>query len=90
MLLSDCPLAHGRVIAEKLRQAVVDYRMTWESHAFSVGASIGLVRVDAAFTTTQAVLAAADASCYAAKHQGRNCVVVHGDVPTMEIGETTA
>ena len=91
VLLSDCPLMHGRLIAEKLRQAVVDYRLEWESHSFSVGASVGLVRVDATFTTAQAVLAAADAACYAAKHKGRNCVVVHGDdLPAMDIGETTA
>lgn len=87
VLLSECPLPHGRLIAEKLRQAVVDYRLEWEGHSFSVGASVGMVRVDAEFTTSEAVLAAADAACYAAKHKGRNCVVLHGEEPTADIGE---
>ena len=86
VLLSECPLPHGRLIAEKLRQSVVDYRLQWEGHSFSVGASVGLVRVDAGFATSQAVLAAADAACYAAKHRGRNCVVVHGEAPMQETG----
>lgn len=79
IVLSECPLDHARTIAEKIRVAVVDYRLEWEGNTFSVGASIGLVRVDAGFETAKDVLAAADSACYAAKHRGRNCVVTYGD-----------
>jgi diguanylate cyclase (GGDEF)-like protein len=79
VLLDQCPVVHAREIAEKMRQAVMDYRLDWQGQPFSVGASIGLVRVDAAFTSAKDVLAAADNACYAAKHRGRNCVVVYGD-----------
>lgn len=79
VLLHQCPTGHAREIAEKMRVAVVDYRLAWEGHEFVVGASIGMVRVDGGFTSAKEVLAAADNACYAAKHRGRNCVVVFGD-----------
>ncbi len=78
VLLSNCPLAQAENIAEKLRSAVVAYVLLWEGHTFGVGASIGLVPVDASYATAADVLRAADAACYAAKRQGRNCVAVHG------------
>ncbi|KNZ30922.1 MAG: hypothetical protein AD742_19800 [Methylibium sp. NZG] len=78
VLLAGCPLPQALVVAEKLRSAVIDYRLVWEQHSFGVGASIGLVRVDTTFTNAAEVLRAADAACYAAKGQGRNCVAVYG------------
>jgi len=79
VVLSNCPLQQGRIIAEKIRAAVIAYQLDWEGQTFNVGASIGLVLVDAAFDSAEAVLAAADNACYAAKHRGRNCVMVYGD-----------
>ncbi len=81
VLLSQCPLSHAREIAEKLRAAVNAYRLDWEGHSFGVGASIGLVAVDARYTTTADVLRAADAACYTAKQRGRNCVAVFEETP---------
>ena len=78
VLLSRCPLSQAQTIAEKLRSAVVAYRLTWEGSSYSVGASIGLVHVNASYATAADVLRAADAACYAAKQQGRNCVAIHG------------
>ena len=40
----------------------------------SVGASIGIVAIDAGFTSVMAVLRAADEACYAAKRAGRGTV----------------
>lgn len=79
VLLHQCPVDHARDIAEKMRQAVVDYRLNWEGKVFAVGASIGMVRVNAFFSDAKEVLAAADNACYAAKRRGRNCVVVFGE-----------
>ena len=77
VLLNSCPLAQAQLMAEKMRSAVVDYRLTWEGDlAFSVGASIGLLPVAGTYSGAAEVLRAADAACYAAKRQGRNCVVV--------------
>ena len=81
VLLSNCPTAQAETIAEKLRSAVVAYQLVWEGHVFGVGASIGLVPVDASYASAADVLRAADAACYAAKRQGRNCVAVHRPAP---------
>ena len=84
VLLVDCPLGQAEQIAEKMRAAVVAYHLQWEGHSFGVGASIGLVPVDANYATAADVMRAADAACYAAKKQGRNCVAVHNPAPEPE------
>ncbi|MEO8120347.1 MAG: diguanylate cyclase [Rhodoferax sp.] len=92
VLLARCPVAQALEIAEKLRSAVVAYRLLWESRSFSVGASIGLVSVNASYGSAADVLRAADAACYAAKLQGRNCVVVHDPqaIPDADADELAA
>jgi diguanylate cyclase len=77
VLLHHCPLPQAQAIAEKLRSAVLAYELLWERKTFSVGTSIGLVNVDASYVTAADVLRAADAACYAAKREGRNCVALY-------------
>ena len=74
VLLHRCPVPQAAAIAEKLRAAVEAYALVWEGVSFSVGASIGLVPVDATFASHVDVLRAADSACYAAKRGGRNQV----------------
>ena len=76
ILLRGCPLEQALEVGEKLRSAVVAYRLLWEGQSFGVSASIGLVAVDASYPSATEVMRAADAACYAAKEQGRNAVVV--------------
>lgn len=77
VLLDHCPVAQAQVIAEKIRSAVIAYQLVWEGRTHNVGASIGLVPVDASLVTAAEVLSAADAACYDAKRQGRNRVAMH-------------
>ncbi|MEO6625551.1 MAG: diguanylate cyclase [Burkholderiaceae bacterium] len=77
MFLHKCPLSQAHEIAEKLRLAVISYQLEWEGQRYGVGASIGLVSVDARFTTGAEVMRAADAACYAAKQAGRDRVAVY-------------
>ncbi|MBC8057554.1 MAG: diguanylate cyclase [Rhizobiales bacterium] len=77
VLLDHCPVAQAQVIAEKIRSAVIAYQLVWEGASHGVGASIGLVPVDATMSTAAEVLSAADAACYRAKRQGRNRVAMH-------------
>ncbi|HET9977672.1 MAG TPA: diguanylate cyclase [Burkholderiaceae bacterium] len=78
VLLRSCD-RHGAVhVAEKMRAAVAALRVPWAGRELDVGSSIGVVEVDASFMSIEAVLGAADAACYAAKHGGRDCVRVHG------------
>jgi diguanylate cyclase len=74
VLLHRCPAPQALAIAEKLRAAVESYALAWEGRSFGVGASIGLVPVDATFASHADVLRAADSACYAAKRGGRNRV----------------
>ncbi len=77
VLLDHCPVSQAQVIAERMRSAVISYQLLWDDQAHSVGASIGLVPVDATLGTAADVLRAADAACYAAKRGGRNRVEMH-------------
>ncbi|MBC7729553.1 MAG: diguanylate cyclase [Microbacteriaceae bacterium] len=77
VLLPDCPEAQGLAVAEKLCAAVSAFELHWEGQTFTVGASVGLVRVAGDLATAADVLRAADAACYAAKKRGRSRVEIH-------------
>ncbi|NMG64106.1 diguanylate cyclase [Azoarcus indigens] len=77
LLLRRCQGGDAQRIAESLREAVASYRFHWDGKQFSVGASIGLIRIDGSLDSASDVLAAADMACYAAKKNGRNRIVEH-------------
>lgn len=76
LLLQACPVDAAQRIAEKLREAIADFRFAWEGRTFAIGVSIGIVPTDRVPRDLSALLAAADAACYAAKDAGRNRVHV--------------
>jgi len=76
LILQACPLDHAVRIAEKIREAIADLRFAWKGKQFSIGVSIGLVLAPTKGQDLGALLAAADAACYAAKEGGRNRVHV--------------
>jgi diguanylate cyclase (GGDEF)-like protein/PAS domain S-box-containing protein len=77
LLLTQCPLSQAAQIAEKLKDIVHQFRFIWNSQTFIVGVSIGVVAIDQTSQDLTHVLGAADAACYAAKANGRNCVHVY-------------
>ncbi len=79
ILLYQCPLDRAKVIAEDLRQTIQNHRFHWEGKTFSIGISIGLVKLDHNSLDLQKALGAADAACYAAKAKGRNRIQVYQD-----------
>jgi len=76
-LLVSCPLDQAVRIANGLREAVRDFRFIWQGKTFGIGASIGLVIIDADSGSVGRMLAAADATCYEAKNKGRDRVQVY-------------
>lgn len=74
VLLEHCPPSDGERVAEALRHAIANYRYTCREHAFAIGVSIGLVRIDERTAKFEDALDAADRACYRAKRDGRNCV----------------
>ena len=77
ILLEDCTLNQALRIADTLRQAIRDYRFTWQEGVYAVGVSIGIVEITRDTPTVANVMSAADVACYAAKDQGRNRVQLY-------------
>jgi len=72
ILLQGCRLEKAVEIGETIRQALKDYRFAWEDKQLDVGASIGVVPVNANSGDLNDVLRSADMACRIAKEEGRN------------------
>ena len=77
ILLENCEIDKATVIANKIREAIKDFRFVWEDKVFTIGVSIGLVSIDETTLDIAEVMSAADVACYAAKDSGRNRVHVY-------------
>jgi diguanylate cyclase (GGDEF)-like protein/PAS domain S-box-containing protein len=74
VLLENCGIENGQRMAQLICDQMESYRFAYEGRRYRVGTSIGVVPVDIRWTSTAAVLQAADSCCYAAKDAGRNRV----------------
>ena len=74
VVLPGCALARGEAVAEQLRASVQASEPSYQGRSFTLGASIGLVVLDASLHDAASVLYAADMACYDAKRAGRNRV----------------
>jgi diguanylate cyclase (GGDEF)-like protein/PAS domain S-box-containing protein len=74
ILLESCSLDEAMRTAEALREAVRNFKFTWEERTFRLGASIGVVPISSENVDVASVLSAADSACQAAKEAGRNRV----------------
>jgi len=88
LILRGCGAEEARRIAENLREAIASLRFSWDGRRFTVGASIGLMRIDGSTHSASDVLVAADLACYAAKKSGRNRVVDHEAVHSGARGDS--
>ncbi|GFE70437.1 response regulator receiver modulated diguanylate cyclase/phosphodiesterase with PAS/PAC sensor(s) [Chroococcus sp. FPU101] len=77
LLLHQCTLKKAIEIAETLKDLIQDFRFIWQGKPFVLGVSIGVVAIDQTSQNLMKVLSEADAACYAAKAEGRNCVRVY-------------
>ena len=76
ILLRSCNLENGVRIADVVRATISGFRFLWQDKTFKLGASIGVVSVNAESGSAEALLQAADEACYAAKENGRNRIHV--------------
>ena len=74
ILLESCSLDEAMRTAETLREAVRNFRFTWEDRVFRLGASIGVVPITAENEDVASIISAADSACAGAKEAGRNRV----------------
>jgi len=77
ILLEHCSSAMALRLADGLRQAIRDYRFTWESNTMQIGASLGIVEMTCDTDSIATLLSAADLACYSAKDGGRNRVQLY-------------
>lgn len=77
VLMPHTPVEGALALAEKLRQALHDQVLNWQGAPIPVSASIGVCGIAAQQSTTfDAMYSAADQALYAAKHQGRDRVIL--------------
>jgi diguanylate cyclase (GGDEF)-like protein/PAS domain S-box-containing protein len=72
ILLNDCDLDQAASHAQKVLDAVRQFRFQWKDRVFEIGASIGIVPVAGGDSNLAELLSAADSACYVAKDRGRN------------------
>jgi diguanylate cyclase (GGDEF)-like protein/PAS domain S-box-containing protein len=77
ILLAGCPLDVAVQRVGELHKELSASRFAWQDMTFAVGASVGLVPVDARFESLADLLSAADHACYVAKEKGRSLVQVY-------------
>ncbi len=77
VLLENCTPADALLVAQKIRNAVVDFAFSWGGGEFRIGTSIGLVEFNDGGFSVENLIELADRMCYAAKSGGRNRVAVH-------------
>ncbi|MDR3390933.1 MAG: EAL domain-containing protein [Sulfuriferula sp.] len=77
ILLVNCDLQRATEVAEKVRHAVKEFRFAWLESVFEIGASIGMVEINADNVNPAIIMSSADLACYAAKDGGRNRVHIY-------------
>lgn len=77
LLLRQCPLNQGVLVAKALHENIQKFRFVWQDKSFSVGISIGLTAIDDSNQSIASLMSAADAACYTAKNRGRDRIQVY-------------
>ena len=79
LLLDRCSTESAKAIANQLVYLVKELRFVWDDKVFRIGASIGLIAVDASTQDLPSLLGKADSACYVAKELGGNCVHIYDE-----------
>jgi len=77
LLLPSCNIEKAFEIADKLREAIKQFRFTWENNIFDIGVSIGLVEINENTGNLTDILKAVDSACYIAKDLGKNRIHIY-------------
>jgi len=80
VLLEDCPLANGVLVAQKITRAIASLAFSWVGREYRIGASVGATEITQRPASSLGFLGEADSACYAAKAGGRGMVVSYPDL----------
>ncbi|SNS15352.1 PAS domain S-box-containing protein/diguanylate cyclase (GGDEF) domain-containing protein [Noviherbaspirillum humi] len=79
LIVEHCGIEDAVCVANKMLDTTTNFKFNFGGRTFSVGASIGVVPVNASAISLEQTLRRADHACYIAKENGRNRVFVHQD-----------
>ena len=79
VILEHCSVEQAGRVAQKICDEMEEFRFVHDGRRFRIGTSIGLVPLDKRWPSSDAIMQAADTSCYAAKEAGRNRVHIWFD-----------
>lgn len=82
ILLYRCDLNKARDVAEKIIQAVNDYKLQWDNKIYSISTSIGITSINENSKNFEEVIQNADNALYEAKNSGKNCYKLDSYVGT--------
>lgn len=77
VVMCGCTSEQAVRLAETLLKAVAGHRFEWDGRLFAVGASIGVVEINADFCDPSEVVRAADMAAYMAKRSGGTRICNH-------------
>ena len=80
VILEDCTLENGRMVAEKIVRAIGALAFVWVGRTYHIGASAGITAIEAKPASSLGFAGEADAACYAAKAQGRSRVIAFAEM----------
>jgi diguanylate cyclase (GGDEF)-like protein len=83
VLLPETPLHGARRVADTLRREIAERPIPWAGEGLTVTASFGLAQTLPGEVNVEAVIARADQALYRAKDDGRNCVRIAAESPTL-------
>jgi len=72
LLLEACSTEEAIRTAEMLREAVKDYKFSWDDRTFRLSVSVGVVPITGDDDNVATLITAGDSACQAAKEAGRN------------------
>jgi len=75
ILLEACPKSAALKVANDVLSTIQKFRFTYDNKTFNIGASMGVAHFSSGTQSENDPLSVADAACYKAKEEGRNCIM---------------
>jgi|GEM_PF-1232317 len=89
VILRNCGVETATQVGNRLRDAVGEFRFSWEERPINVSASIGVVEINGSNRDASLLMQRVDLACYEAKDLGRNQVCVHTESRASSIKRRT-
>ena len=75
ILLEACPKEAALKVANDVLTTIQQFRFSCDHKTFNIGASMGIAHFSSGLHPESDPLTVADAACYKAKEEGRNCII---------------